>query len=52
MLRYVFSKTETEYFLNSSKPFTDLIVGVQSTGRVPSISTELCSRTTRDRTYL
>jgi len=41
---------EIEYFLNSSKPFTDLIVRVQSIGRAPSVSTELRSRATRDRT--
>jgi len=38
---YVVSETETEYFLIFSKPFTDLIVEVQSTGRAPSVSTEL-----------
>ena len=42
---YVVSKTEIEYFLNSSKLFTDLIVGVQSIGRVPSVSTESLSCT-------
>jgi len=45
---YVVPETETEYFLNFSKPFIDLFAGVPSTSRVPSVSTEVRFRGTRD----